>query len=136
MGLAPRRGPTELDVGGIDATRRDLPRARFVLGYRAVEVDAFLDEAIGSLRELVAENDGLRAGVAAEQLWSGRSRADERLTPLGVQAQVFQPARLGRVYRMREVDELLDELTDLLSLLVAENEALRARRPPDGATRT
>lgn len=47
------------------------------------------------------------------------------ITPADVQQKQFRTARLGGGYRMREVDEFLDQLTDALSSLIAENERLR-----------
>ncbi len=47
-----------------------------------------------------------------------------RITPLDVQQKEFQVARFGAGYRMREVDEFLDQVTDAMSALVAENERL------------
>ena len=48
-----------------------------------------------------------------------------RVTPLDVQQKEFRVTRVGSGYRMREVDEFLDQITDTLSALVAENERLR-----------
>jgi DivIVA domain-containing protein len=48
-----------------------------------------------------------------------------RITPADVQQKQFRTARLGGGYRMREVDEFLDQVTDALSSLIAENEQLR-----------
>jgi DivIVA domain-containing protein len=48
----------------------------------------------------------------------------ERITPMDIQQKEFQVARFGAGYRMREVDEFLDQVTDALSALVAENERL------------
>ena len=50
-----------------------------------------------------------------------------RITPLDVQQKEFRVARFGAGYRMREVDEFLDQVTDAMSALVAENERLRTR---------
>lgn len=46
------------------------------------------------------------------------------LTPADIQNKEFRVARMGG-YRMRDVDEFLDELTDALGGLIAENEKLR-----------
>jgi DivIVA domain-containing protein len=48
-----------------------------------------------------------------------------RVTPVDVQQKEFRVTRVGSGYRMREVDEFLDQITDTLSALVAENERLR-----------
>ena len=48
-----------------------------------------------------------------------------RITPQDVQQKEFRVARFGAGYRMREVDEFLDQVTDAMSALVAENERLR-----------
>ncbi len=50
--------------------------------------------------------------------------AGRRITPLEVQQKEFQVARFGAGYRMREVDEFLDQVTDAMTALVAENERL------------
>ena len=47
-----------------------------------------------------------------------------RITPQEVQQKEFRVARFGAGYRMREVDEFLDQVTDAMSALVAENERL------------
>lgn len=47
-----------------------------------------------------------------------------RLGPQDIQQKEFRVARVGAGYRMREVDEFLDQVTDALSELVAENERL------------
>ena len=51
--------------------------------------------------------------------------AGRRITPNEVQQKEFQVARFGAGYRMREVDEFLDQVTDAMTALVAENERLR-----------
>jgi DivIVA domain-containing protein len=56
------------------------------------------------------------------------------LTPADVQQKQFRTARMGGGYRMREVDEFLDQITDSLSFLIAENE--RLRRGPPGPSST
>jgi DivIVA domain-containing protein len=48
-----------------------------------------------------------------------------RVSPLDVQQKEFHVTRVGVGYRMREVDEFLDQVTDTLSALIAENEQLR-----------
>lgn len=48
-----------------------------------------------------------------------------RITPQDVQQKEFRVARFGAGYRMREVDEFLDRVTDAMSALVAESERLR-----------
>jgi DivIVA domain-containing protein len=52
--------------------------------------------------------------------------AGGRVSPLDVQQKEFHVTRVGVGYRMREVDEFLDLVTDTLSALIAENEQLRA----------
>jgi DivIVA domain-containing protein len=54
--------------------------------------------------------------------WDGSPPA--KLTPLEVQQKEFRVARFGAGYRMREVDEFLDHVTDALTALIAENERL------------
>lgn len=51
-----------------------------------------------------------------------------RITPTDVQQKEFRVARFGGGYRMREVDEFLDQVTDALTALIAENDDLRAGR--------
>ena len=116
---------TELDLRGIDARRKALPLARFGRGYRIAEVDQFLDRTIAAIRTRLAENEGLRAGVAPDNLWFRSAGATP--TPPEVDAQMFELARFGGGYRIREVDDLLDEVAYLVAQLDAESEALRAR---------
>jgi DivIVA domain-containing protein len=47
-----------------------------------------------------------------------------RITPQEVQQKEFRVARFGAGYRMREVDEFLDQVTDAMTALVAEHERL------------
>jgi DivIVA domain-containing protein len=54
--------------------------------------------------------------------WS--SAPTGRITPSDVQEKEFRVARFGAGYRVREVDEFLDQVTDALSALTAENERL------------
>ena len=49
----------------------------------------------------------------------------DRVTPQDVQQKEFRVTRVGAGYRMREVDEFLDQITDTLSALIAENDRLR-----------
>ncbi|HSL12096.1 MAG TPA: DivIVA domain-containing protein [Actinomycetota bacterium] len=53
------------------------------------------------------------------------STASSMITPLDIQQKEFQVSRFGG-YRMRDVDEFLDQLTDAMSAVLAENERLRA----------
>jgi DivIVA domain-containing protein len=62
--------------------------------------------------------------------WS--SAPVERITPLDVQQKEFRVTRVGAGYRMREVDEFLDQVTDALSALIAENERLLQRTGSTG----
>lgn len=52
-----------------------------------------------------------------------------RITPADIQRQEFGVSRFGG-YRMRDVDEFLDRLTESTELLVAENERLRRGAAP------
>jgi DivIVA domain-containing protein len=56
------------------------------------------------------------------------------VTPLEIQQKEFRVSRFGG-YKMREVDEFLDELTESVGALIAENEQLRRRlaEGPHGA---
>lgn len=116
-----QQGPTELDIRGIDARRRDFHAAWFQ-GYRQNDVDTYLDEVVEAMRARIQENAGLRAGMTVPRA----PRDTERVTPLNVQGKEFGIARFGRGYKMRDVDDYLDDVTDMLSRLEAENEALRA----------
>jgi DivIVA domain-containing protein len=113
-------GLTEQDVTAIDARRRELHVAWFV-GYRKGDVDPYLDEVLEAMRSRIRENEGLRAGSPVPV-----SRPEgERVTPFDVQAREFGTARFLGGYRMREIDQYLDDVTDMLARLDAENEALR-----------
>ena len=48
-----------------------------------------------------------------------------RLTPIDVQQKEFRVSRFGG-YKMRDVDEFLDHITDTFTALTSENERLRA----------
>jgi DivIVA domain-containing protein len=56
-----------------------------------------------------------------------------RMTPADVQEKEFHVTRVGAGYRMREVDEFLDQVTDTLSALIAENDRLRGTAAPEQA---
>lgn len=56
-----------------------------------------------------------------------------RMTPADVQEKEFHVTRVGAGYRMREVDEFLDQVTDTLSALIAENDRLKATATPGRA---
>jgi DivIVA domain-containing protein len=78
----------------------------------------------------------MRKKDAATDSGSEWSRpAGGRLSPLDVQQKEFHVTRVGVGYRMREVDEFLDQVTDTLSALIAENEQLRASSGGNAATR-
>lgn len=62
------------------------------------------------------------------------SAASRMLTPLDVQQKEFRVGTRG--YKMRDVDEFLDQVTDAMSALVAENERLRAGAPAGPAIGT
>jgi DivIVA domain-containing protein len=53
----------------------------------------------------------------------------QRITPADIQRQEFGVSRFGG-YRMRDVDEFLDRLTESTEILVAENERLRVGGSP------
>ncbi len=113
-------GLSEQDVTAIDARRKGLHVAWF-LGYRKGDVDPYLDEVVEAMRSRIRENEGLRAGSPVPL-----PRPDEeRVTPFDVQGREFEIARFLGGYRMREIDEYLDDVTDMLARLDAENEALR-----------
>jgi DivIVA domain-containing protein len=116
---------TELDIRAIEQRGTELPAARFRRGYRVAQVDAFLRQAVASLRSRLAENEGLRAGVAPGNLWYREAWARAPRSAKEVETQMFELVRSG--YRMQDVDDLLDEVTYQLTQLEAESEALRAR---------
>jgi DivIVA domain-containing protein len=51
--------------------------------------------------------------------------APSRLTPMDVQQKEFGVTRVGGGYRMRDVDQFLDELTNSMTALVEENRRLK-----------
>ena len=55
--------------------------------------------------------------------------ASSILGPLDVQQKEFRVSRFGG-YKMRDVDEFLDRITDSMSALTVENERLRKGAPP------
>jgi DivIVA domain-containing protein len=61
---------------------------------------------------------------------SDRPKKDSWLSPSDIQQKELRVSRFGG-YKMRDVDEFLDEVTDSLSALVAEIERLRSR-PTEG----
>jgi DivIVA domain-containing protein len=67
-----------------------------------------------------------KKGAARESGSEWSAPAGGRVSPLDVQQKEFHVTRVGVGYRMREVDEFLDQVTDTLSALIAENEQLRA----------
>ena len=67
------------------------------------------------------------------QSFAGSVPARSVLTPHDVQAKEFRVSRMGG-YRMRDVDEFLDQITDSLSALIAENARLRETDAPVGVT--
>lgn len=62
------------------------------------------------------------------------SAASRMLTPLDIQQKEFRVATRG--YKMRDVDEFLDQLTDAMSAVLAENERLRTGSPASPAIGT
>jgi len=71
-----------------------------------------------------------RDETSGPSTWDGAPEA--KLSPTDVQQKEFRVARFGAGYRMREVDEFLDHVTDVLTTLIAENERLQrtaATRP-------
>jgi DivIVA domain-containing protein len=76
----------------------------------------------------VDRDDGTRGG--------GLERRGAQITPDDVQRKEFGTARVRAGYLMHEVDEFLDEITDTLSALLAENERLRGELAASPASRT
>jgi DivIVA domain-containing protein len=66
------------------------------------------------------QDDGPEAPQAAKP-----STASAMITPLDIQQKEFQVSRLGG-YRMRDVDQFLDQLTDAMTAVLGENERLRS----------
>jgi DivIVA domain-containing protein len=64
--------------------------------------------------------------------WGGAREpgASRSVTPLEIQQKEFAVARFGG-YKMRDVDEFLDELTESVSALATENERLRRQAGAD-----
>lgn len=60
------------------------------------------------------------------QAFAGAPPSTPVLTPEDVQSKEFRVSRLGG-YRMRDVDEFLDHVTDSIGALMAENARLRSR---------
>jgi cell division septum initiation protein DivIVA len=112
------------ELAELEDRRRTLEQGRRG-GYEIAAVDAFLDEAVDSIRSLIDENAALRAGTDPDALWGGRwGRA--RMSAGDVRDVTFPlapPLRLG--YRMRPVDELLEAMSFALARLHSENERLR-----------
>jgi DivIVA domain-containing protein len=113
-----KRSIDESHIKDLEVRGRYLRRRGFG-GYRCEEVDAFLVEALTALRDLLRENEGLRAGV------SGFTTLSRRLTLFDVQDARFRHVRLGG-YDMRAADDYLDDLSDVLVTLIQENEQLRS----------
>src|SRR5512143_2126534 len=62
----------------------------------------------------------------ADKQEAPRAPSGRGITPLDIQQKEFRVSRFGG-YRMRDVDEFLDELTSSLQATLAENERLRAQ---------
>ena len=84
-----------------------------------------MTQSVAALRTRLAENEGLRVGVPSDTTWYSGTGEKLPRSPLEVDAKMFELAFSG--YRMREVDELLDEVAYRLAQLGAENELLTAR---------
>jgi cell division septum initiation protein DivIVA len=116
------------ELHDLEGRRRALGTTWIGAGYGATEVDRFLDQVLEGLRDLALENEALRSGLAPESVTD--RVGTRRLTALAVQDVRFPLVRFGQAYRMRSLDEFLDDVTDLLNGLLAENEALRAGSGP------
>src|SRR5438445_8592565 len=66
---------------------------------------------------------------------SGPSRSERRLTAIDIQQKEFRGARWGRGYNEAEVDEFLDEVTEEMTRLHAENKRLREESAYRGTAR-
>lgn len=116
------RSIDESDVKDLEVRGRYLRRRGFG-GYRCEEVDAFLVEALTALRDLLRENEGLRAGVSADR--RPLTTSSGRISLFDVQDARFHHVRVGG-YDMRATDDYLDDLSDVLVTLIQENEHLRS----------
>jgi DivIVA domain-containing protein len=65
-------------------------------------------------------------GAPDAQEFSGAPPAPKVVTPLDIQQKEFRVSRFGG-YKMRDVDEFLDEVTEAMSHLLEENQRLHAR---------
>lgn len=65
-------------------------------------------------------------GAPDAQEFSGAPPAPKVVTPLDIQQKEFRVSRFGG-YKMRDVDEFLDEVTEAMSRLLEENQRLHAR---------
>lgn len=61
---------------------------------------------------------------ASAQASAAPPARSELISPLDIQQKEFRVSRFGG-YRMRDVDEFLDQLTDAMTSVIAENERLR-----------
>ena len=120
---------TGLDIRDIERRAKELPIARWRRGYHVAQVDEFLTQSVAALRTRLAENEALRVGVPSSATWYPGAGEKLPRSPYEVDAKMFELAFSG--YRMREVDELLDEVAYRLAQLEAENEQLRARSPSE-----
>src|SRR5947208_15345604 len=67
---------------------------------------------------------------------SSRSQREERrLTPIDIQQKEFRGARWGRGYNEGDVDQFLDEVTEEIARLHAENKRLREEAEYRGTAR-
>jgi cell division septum initiation protein DivIVA len=112
----------ESDVKDLEVRGRYLRRRGFG-GYRCEDVDTFLKEALTALRDLLRENEALRAGISADHL--PLETPSGRMTLFDVQDARFHHVRVGG-YDMRAADDYLDDLSDVLVSLIQENERLRS----------
>lgn len=74
----------------------------------------------GKRREKEAEDPSQQSGFGSDQA----AAPARMLTALDIQQKEFRVSRFGG-YRMRDVDEFLDALTDAMAALTSENERLR-----------
>ena len=74
---------------------------------------------------------------AQAEMFSGTpTAASSVLAPIDIQNKEFRVSRMGG-YRMRDVDEFLDQVTEAMVALMAENERLKAAAagtPPEAVT--
>jgi DivIVA domain-containing protein len=76
------------------------------------------------------QNEAASQGFAPDE--AAPSTASRMIAPLDIQQKEFRVARFGG-YKMRDVDEFLDQVTDAMTAVIAENERMRKGASPGAA---